>query len=352
MKRPKWWQIAIGIVGIFAVADGMYQVFHGIRGLTLSKAPPPLPTCDSANAEELVRKLWPANALPFTRIIHPHEIVAGGDIPGLYHSSVSNAPATAMRDIRSCAAAFLQDDQKIHDGAFVFNRSPEDANHLNINVEIRPPDQLAIGNLVFTQQKIKNWNHWNKIAQTDFGKVVFIGKQDNGRAFQYIEYPGLTTAAKSVSVDIQVQDMPYRANMVSGAGLFYGKPPKYNEFCAFLLTSDGIFSSLEYDGNSWNLLNAVEFSLITPGTNNLSLAQEPDHKLKIQINGYRFLTLSRNSGFDLSDAVGVFVTTYGDGNRIELSNFQVDKPIEDRELPVGHIHLRDVSGKDNLSVNK
>ena len=326
--KLRWWQIPIGIIGVLAVADGVYQMIQGVRELTPAGAPP-LPVCDSQEAEGLVRKMWPAAALPLTRIIHPHEI-------------------TAERDLRTCAAAFLQDDQKIHDGTFVFKRSPDDANKLSIDVKIAPPDQLAIGSLVFTQQKIKNWTRWNKIAQTDFGKVAFIGKQgDNGRGFNLIEYPvDLTTAPQSVSVDIQVQDMPRLPNMVNGAGLFIGKPPKdsggkYQDFWAFTITSDGVISLLAWDdaAGSFSIRSQTEFSLVTSGTNTLSLTQEPDHHVRVHINGYNE---SSRSPVDLSDAVGVFLTTRGDGNRIELSNFQLDKPVEERELPVGVTNWRKI----------
>jgi hypothetical protein len=118
----------------------------------------------------------------------------------------------------------------------VFKRLPEDANKLSVDVKIAPPEQLAIGSLVFTLQNTKRWIHWNKIAQTDFGKVAFIGKQDDKGGFDLTEYQeNLTTAPKSVLVDIQVQDMPHHAKFVYGAGLFAGKPPRTAR--ADLLTS-------------------------------------------------------------------------------------------------------------------
>lgn len=337
LKRPKWWQVVFGIVGIFAVVDGGYQMIRGIRGLTMSEEAAPLPPCDSADAEKFVRA---ANELPFTRMIRPREIVAGNNIPGLL-SFGSNVSASAMRDIRTCAAAFLQDDQKIHDGAFLFTRDPKDANKLDINVKIRPPDQLAIGNLVYTQQTIKNWNRWSKIAQTDFGKVVFICKQDaNARGFNYIHYPEkLDHAPKSISVDVYVQDMPSRANTLVGAGLFIGTPSKdsANTILMFLLTSDGVYTEMEWNPDTQSLTrnSAFQSSVITSGTNNLMLTQRWSaypHQVRIGINDYWFAT---RSDLDLTTDVGVFMSTLGDGNRIELSDFRLDKPDKILEMPEG-----------------
>jgi hypothetical protein len=154
-------------------------------------------------------------------------------------------------------------------------------------VKIAPPEQLAIGSLVFTLQNTKRWIiHWNKIAQIDFGKVEFIGKQDDKGGFDLTEYQEkLTTAPKSVSVDIQVQDMPHHAKFVYGAGLFAGKPPRssagrYTDFFTYVLTSDGVFSHFEWDNaaDSFTILSETQVSLITSGTNYLSpgsCSQEP-----------------------------------------------------------------------------
>ena len=297
----KWWQ---PLIGIPLLAFGGYQTVHGLRELQ----GPPLPECGSAEAISAVRNIWPSTAVPIANITKTHE-------------------TTATADHRACTALFEQNNS-LHDGTIAFDRLPTDHNKFRTSVMIAPLDQLTIGQLELASDTANKWQRWTRVTQTDYGTVTFVANQNQKGGWDTVPY-ATDGVPKVVSLDLRVEDMPHRKGKLSGAGVFFQYKDKKDAMTFFTISSDGVFSMLDQDDTGFHMQDQFKTSLITSGMNSLAFTQEPEHHVAININGKSIVTLSP---VDLSDKTGAFLTTLGDGNRIEMANFQVNKPPEIRDV--------------------